>query len=292
MKQTRDGYEFDSWPELMRVATDAPNLAPELGERTSRRIDESGDWAGTKTFEDGVKLAREGWPEGADRIAALRDTLYLHLAEIVQRTEVGHARQGPGHLNLKRYSTGNPAPYRVRRETDEQIEIERQRGVLRLAFNMAASACIDTEVMFRRGAAIAALVDCLERARFRVELDIGAACHVGSERVDVHCRVKNAGDHLEPDLLAFVCAHASAFRRIMFSVWETLPAAKRAACWITEAGNYGYPCASFTRRDCDIVIEAADGRDERWESTESAAQWVRAMLQAQGVALADEDEAS
>ena len=286
MRRHTHGYEFDSWTELMDVAENGADLAPDMG-RASRnpRWD---DWAGA-SWDGAVSMARRGWTEGAERIARQRDALYAHLVEIVNRKEVAYAQQGPGILNMKRYQQGHPAPYQVRRQTTDQIDAERSRGILRIGFNMGASSAVSSEVMFVRGAAIAALVDCLERAKFRVELDVADAAsgNEGRRLYTTYTRIKNAEDHLEPDLLAFICAHSAALRRISFSVWETADPSIRRAFSFCDEGHYGTPARAFDGREYDIVLEQAHSGDERWHSEETAAAWVRGMLAAQGIEVAE-----
>ena len=45
-------------------------------------------WAGCSTLAEAVDLARQGWPEGWQRMKVLRDAIFAKMASRIHRNEV------------------------------------------------------------------------------------------------------------------------------------------------------------------------------------------------------------
>jgi hypothetical protein len=92
-----------------------------------------------------------------------------------------------------------------------------------------------------KGAMVLALVDKLEAAGIRVQLDVMLICSAIGRNDTWHISVaaKGANERLQIDSLAFLLAHPSSFRRVMFSYMETHAEALRFGAG--GFGGYGYP---------------------------------------------------
>jgi hypothetical protein len=278
-------HTFANWSEFVEYAARA-TTSPELGQ-ASRRV-ESRTFSETETWAEALDLANKGWTAGAERISELSAMFYNRLALRQYRQEPAFAQCGPGVYNFGRLQAGHPEPYQVWRDSDLVIEAAKSRGILKIGYNCTVSARVSTEVIFNRGAAMATLIDCLERSGFRVEVDLGesvrAKDHLSTWVAIV--RLKDAQAPVEHDLLAFACAHPATTRRIMFGANEQESAAVRQAFGFHEGSIYGYPASAFDKDSSyDVTIEPASAKDDRWLDTASSVKWIAEQLEAQGVQL-------
>lgn len=284
--KSRDGddvyFRFESWAHFVEAAAEP---TPVEG-AASRRREDGGNWSGARTYEDADRLARTGWHEGAERIAPMVATLTEMVRPKRRKLEYASSPVGPGSLSMGRYLMGHPKPYDRRRESSEFEDVAAPRGVLRIVVNMTSSSSVSAEQYFAKGAAACALVDCLETDGFRVELVL----YMGSKvikGVHVYVTIKQADQHLEPDLVAFALANPAAYRRLGFSMWEKAPGDIRANCRISRNGGYG---RCNDRRDGeDIYIPAAStipGTAYGFDP-ERVGEWVREQLLRQGVEIED-----
>src|SRR2546421_8400924 len=147
------------------------------------------DWAGTPDFASALALARQGWESGAKRIGEISARIGDSIAPRTYREELDYSPVGPGTLDLDRYQMGHPESYQVWVDTEDTVESN--RGFLHLVVNLSASAGIDAEVMFTKGAAVCALVDCLERDGYRCEIDVYGRGSRGDSSVESRFRLKN-----------------------------------------------------------------------------------------------------
>lgn len=288
MSTTIHSERFASWSAYVDRAVSGETSFP-AADRSSRRHDWGGSWAGTETFAEAVDLARRGWREGAELIAPMFAALTAKVESKILVQTPAYAPVGPGTLDMGRYLMGHPAPYMVWEDSYESDDSPSGR-IVHIVLNMTTSANIDKRVMFRKGAAVAALVDVLERAGRRVELD-AAICEsrqgMGA-RASVTVRLKGASDALEIEQLAFTCAHAAAFRRIGFGVMECWPDDVRARLGVYHGGNYGTPTELPEAERGDIYIgRSYDGGTRQWATEDAAAAWVVAQLAVQGVEVTD-----
>jgi hypothetical protein len=109
----------------------------------------------------------------------------------------------------------------------------------------------------------------------------GTQVENGSRIIDTVI-LKQAGQLIDLDRLAFSCVHPAAFRRLWFASAESRRSNMRQACEITRFGGYGRP-ADFAYPGADIYVKAMCWGEGRWDSAESAEQWLIESLKEQGV---------
>lgn len=251
------------------------------GTRGSSHEHESGrGWRDTATFEDAVKLARNGWPQGAERLADLTARLEGRLQNRAAVKLPGYSVVGPGVLDMGRYLMGHPEPYMVWVDSDETQDINPDR-VLRILCNGTANGGAGSEVIWNRGAAAAVIADLAESQGVRVEIELVFANQSwNGSHSKFYVPLKRAQDHVPAELLAFALAHPSSLRRLMFGVWETLSPAERTALDIGR----GYGNALDVDPDGAIYMPAISfGGDANFHSAESTAAWIVRTLKTHGI---------
>lgn len=272
---------FDSWGAYVDTA------ARDEIERMGRSSRDHGDpsFLGTETFEDALKLARDGWKDGAEQLSELAARLEGRLGNVSTVKQPGYSIVGPGVLDMGRYLMGHPEPYMVFRDSEELTDVNPDR-VLKVIVCAGANANLsDTEIWWR-GAAAIAITDLVESGGARVELELAreSAGRYGANGAARHVRrvmVKRAQDHVAPEILAFALAHPSSHRRIDWGVRETLASNVRLAMGSWPAGGYG--------RSQDLAIADRDGalyvpyHAPEFRSAEGTAAWVVRALKEHGI---------
>ena len=136
---------------------------------------------------------------------------------------------------------------------------------------------MSADTFFARGAAAVTLIEALERAGFRVQVDMISLAQrdrMGSQKVRIACRLKDAGEVVQLDKLAFCLAHPALHRKLNFAL------RLKHAGWI--GGSIDVP---LDQRG-DIYIDAADSSVQAaWMDPGAAREWVLAQLARQGVGM-------
>lgn len=249
---------FDSWGESISRAEMA-ETGP-LG-RDSRMICKNGTNPygidmGTDTFEAAVKLARDGWTDGADRLAELTARLTGRLSNVSSVKRIGFDVMGPGVLDAGRYAIGHPENMMVWQTTEELTGANPDR-VLRLVVCCSTFASTSADTMYWRGAAGIAIADLAESSGVRVEIEMVRANEDNRDVINARwTMLKRAQDHIDPAILAFALCHPSAHRRIDWGIRETLPVTLRNRYGYHSGSSYGHPCEipeSMRKGECIYV---------------------------------------
>lgn len=208
----------------------APRIWPEKASSHERRSEQ---WDLNAGWDGALRLAREGWSEGARRVE-------FEAAQVTQIGDRPHiAFDVAGEFpDVARFCAGEPL-HMVRHKRD-------RKPVVHLLVNVCCSASISAKSFAAYGGAVAALVDQLENSDHRVELDVVAAnAHSGRGRSLCGWKVKQASDPVDMAAIAFSIAHPAAFRRLVFAMWERLG---------RELFTYGYgSVTNLTREDAEVL---------------------------------------
>lgn len=217
MKAYRKHYA--SLPALQRYIDATPRL---WSYRESVNASPSARWDLHTNYEGALKLARDGWQEGARRLASG----LASLPAIQTMPETAYAMAG--YLpEVGRYCAGMP---------DNMITWNEDQGakpVITLGVAISANCGTDANAMSNYGLAIARYTDELEARGYRVEISAAMVCHIDGTRVVHSWTVKEAGDAMNLADVAFSIGHPAAFRRLCFALIERTP--------VRECGSYGYP---------------------------------------------------
>lgn len=246
-----------------------------------------GDWHGTRNWRDAVKLAVNGWEEGALLAEKFSSQFLDVVASLLKIDDYFYDVNGQD-FDLDRVLIGEPECWLQ----TEQIEVKAPANhTLRVAVNIGASAMVPASVLVRKGAATIALVRLLEKTRRSVEIVAFSNAQremfdfnkpvMGSEFCNVSVTLKNAGEDVDLSKLAFGLAHPSMLRRLMFAV--------RERTWVNLPSNYGFS-TDYLKPECDIYVGASSAFNAAFETEEGAEQWILAELTKQGVELKGEGQ--
>lgn len=256
--------------------------------RQSRTNNATQHWDYESGFKGAVELARTGWALGRERVEEqamrFRDDVVRDHAETFARPATVRAFAGP-MVNVGRYIAGVPDAMLTRKRT------EMESPVVDILCNVAASGSIGAETYFTRGAAVAALADLLELTGRRVRVRTIMATENTGRRmiknsINIYTTIKNPGDPLQLDALAFTLAHPAFMRRLGFSIMEQAPKKVRAAIGIGDCG-YGYGTPTNVDNTADIYMPCILSSED-W-SERRANEWVREQLVMLGVLKSEEE---
>ena len=170
--------------------------------------------------------------------------------------------------------SGRPDCFAARARSN-QVKDLRSRKVLRMVVNVGARASVSPDTFFARGAAALTLVEALERAGFRVVVEmVSVATDGAGKQVRLACRLKEAGEVVQLDKLAFCLAHPALHRKPVFAL------RKKHAGWV--GGSIDVPI----EQRGDLYIDCADSSASQvWRDPAKAQAWVLAQLAAQGIRM-------
>jgi hypothetical protein len=280
--QTKSNYriEFDDWSEMLNFVRDSKPTSIYNESRDNeawRNKWVCGDFEGG-SFDGSLKLAREGWEFGAEKIQRLG---LAHFEMLANKIEQFDPVQDTCGLYFDVGLVVQHIP-----ECWQRIEITKIDGignkVIRINFNASVSAGISSDVMFARGAAVFALVELLELAGIRVELSCDMFCTknvMNANQVNVCVLVKPADQPIDAARLAYALAHGGMLRRLGFACYETGPKN-------FQSSGYGMPTDSeVSKANADIYVGRGMLGEPKWESLESARAWILREIKNQGISI-------
>lgn len=194
---------------------DLPALIAE-GERMTEGHDAGRvSFRGTETWEQAVKLYRDGWLPGADSIAAALDT--VQLPEVTERRIAWRQDVTGGRANIGAILAGDP------RGCWRPI-MSTSRPIVRIATTGCPSCNVPTESILAYGAAVVALCDRFNGAGFGTEVVMVEANSVGKlstgRRFVIACTLRRSEQPFDLSSFAFAVAHPSMFRRFLFAAGQ------------------------------------------------------------------------
>lgn len=204
----------DSMDEVQAYLRDKPAIWDSAGHGSNNPP--SPEWDLNVGYTGALLLAKDGWPEGTERI---HEALQAIVPSTGREARWGYAQTG-GSVSVGRYLTGHPKCMRNRRK--------KQMGaapVLHICVNTAASCMVKAEQMANYGAAVTGLIDRLENMGRRCHVDVIMVTNLwaGKARCSVGWNVKRASEHVDIGQIAFSIAHPAAFRRLGFAMMERTP---------------------------------------------------------------------
>ena len=257
-------YLFDSLSELGQFIADAPR---KWNTSQSKDIAARQDWDLSAGFEGAVKMAREGWLEGAARAQdALKAFSPVTPAPETITDFYGH------RPHVARFCAGAP---------DSMIRHARppREGfgkVLTLIVPVNANGMISAQCMANFGLGVAQYVSQLELDRVRVEV-IGLTTTLlrGGYRESFAWRIKGADQPLDLAVLAFAIGHPAMCRRLDFALCE------RAAG--PETSGYGQSVDGKLEDviNCPVnayVLNGMNSADKYAETPEQALEHISAEI--------------
>lgn len=275
--------KFPSWYDFVMQAKDRQSTLPKADQLSRERG--STNYFGTETFEEAVKLALGGWPEGVEKAKKLSGVVFERTTSLVKHPVFEQSEDFGIMFDVATYVQGDPEYWVQMHDVVE--EAAHGVRILRLVYNVATTAGISADTIIARGATVAALVNLLEVGGYNVEVEVVDTAAYLDWRMEVQVAVKAADQYLDLNTLAFAMAHPAMLRRLSFSVQEGFP--KDALKGLRIGETYGEPCPAINQGD--LYISEASAKEMRWQDPDATQDWVLRQLRAQGV-VAEEEEAA
>lgn len=287
MKATNDGASrrvvFEDVFEMLKLAGSPASMS----DKHRSSIIGSPEFTGTQDMAEAVNLGRTGWDGGTETIKRFKTTI-----EDLMRGQIPipsrRYRMYGKKIDMGRFMSGQPDAFVQKYDRGIRRESFAPK-ILRVVVNITASGAISPETILRRGAALVVLVDTLERRRIRCSIDLVSCVATrlnGGNTLEYVVNVKRDSEFLSLDKLAYFTGHASALRRVMFSVAEHENDAVRRHFGIgTDMGGYGIPGEATERGDIYLprMLSTAD-----WSEGLTIA-WLTKTMREQGIVLQAEE---
>lgn len=205
--------EFDSISQLIKELSKRENNEVMKNRTSSEDRDE--DFAGTKSYEEAVKFALEGYTKPLD--ALKRGT--------IEAERKGTAPRRCKVVNdIVGYTPNVPAaviglPQSMIRSDNEP----KKSKVVEILYSPDANCMVSEKTIEKAGIAVLSLINNLEKSGYRVALKIGffvADCD-SKERAIATVKVKDWRQPIDLKKIAFPICNASMLRRIGFKWLET-----------------------------------------------------------------------
>lgn len=275
------GYEtylrrYNSWTEWVDKAESGSD--PKGSSQTS-----DDHWAGA-SFKEAVTLGRTGWREARNKVNAILDPIREHLAEVLDFTFVRELDMVGFEPNIDMYLSGE-----LECMYDDMPVLAPHKGkAMTLIVDSCITGSVPSEEVFKRGAAIIALVETMTLCGFELEVwgDISVESRTDRKRWTALIRLHRAGDPLDMDQLCFSIGHPAQLRRLCFAHMEAeTPKIRKQFGFGTHYGSsYGSPCGIHdTAELVDASFTVSWGNRQNQNMVDNPVQWVLDQLEVQGV---------
>ena len=276
-------HKFESVPEFVAACTKRAKSSAASHNRSS-------GFTGTKSFDEAVKLASDGWSDVRPQVDAILEPLREKLAEVLDVTvERWHDIIG-SDPDIDRFVAGE---FECMWD-DIHIPTPTNGKVFTLLLSNAVNCNVSTETILKRGAALAAMVEAFTIMGCELEIwvetssrdfgggwygDDGREREVFSTLVCVH----KAGDNLDVNNVMFPLGHPSWLRRLWFGFAEGATQAQIEHFGFIH-GGYGQAFDEPTLdREVGASIVLAMGANQNWAQGEDTVAWILNQLKMQGV---------
>lgn len=276
--------DFVNWGEYLEALENRKNNHG--GTPASRNENKyyNSAWSGTDTWKEAFNLAKNGYPDLANKINPLSVKLFNKISRYILRPETVYHTEGYV-LDVGRWIDGEPEHWLVREETENEMLGQK---IAHIIYNGTVSCGIPRDVMEAKGATICSLIKALDYANIRCDLTLVYVNKSGPTLCTV--KLKTAAQDLDMDLVSFAIGHVASFRRVQFGLWETWPTEILRTMGVWPDRGYGY-VDELTNKDyssMDLYIGGSEYGNPNWTDTNSAIAWVKQQLIKFGVVLQEE----
>ncbi len=181
--------------------------------------DRRGGWHGTEDMPSALKLAQNGWKEGAEQLDDMCSRIKSSRPMGLRNIQYGIAGVTP---SVPRAVAGNILNMRL----PDRAHVKK-RPIITLIYNMGANCGVPPQQLTNRAAAVAALIDSVEAAGYSCEVYASALTKTSRWETDktftgaTMVRLKEASQPVDVIRMAFGLGHAAMFRRMVFADWGT-----------------------------------------------------------------------
>ena len=227
-------YEFDSMSDYIKTITTNEN--PKCTGGHSDRTYDS-EWYGTRTFDEAIKLATEGWTECTERLNKNYNVAVKQEADKYFKTflsQAGYQAIVPLWLN------GCP-----NNMMNRKMEVKKQK-VLTIVKSVGFRADASAKQIEEESLKTLILVNMLEKKGYRVNLYTLNGFRICWGRpYFVRVKIKAANERLNISKLAFPLVHPSMLRRLNFKFREVF-------CGSDMGGSL------YTKSECEKAIRKGE----------------------------------
>jgi hypothetical protein len=263
--------DFDNVTDMLRYAAQKPGDHVS-GSGGSRTTDRDHDWDYKTGWRGALVLARNGWPEGVERVQAARELVKLPeaITTLVDKPVPVFCEEGD-EVAVDRFLDGESDHWL----TFPMQQVTGQGRVAKIRVNITASAAVPASLLEKKGAAVCMLVDALENAGIRCEIISEICAEASRHQILTTFRLKELSEALDMDRVAYWLAHPAAFRRIGFGLIERICPKEH---WGHFSCGYGRPADHTAEQEDEIYFPCsmyANDVDEAIErSMQKAREWV------------------
>ena len=228
--------EYDSLNEFYRYICDTPfNEAFRWVRHSS--VTGSRNWTETESFEEAVKLFKEGWSDMATKLVQKLKVIEKETQPAMKSKQTtgvaGYQAIVPLYLN------GIPANMVTKKMIPIKQKVITLTKSIDYAGGVSANRIIDESIKAMQ------VVKKLEAQGYRCNLNIALGTFEKNGRFVVKVRIKSANEKLNVSKLAFPLVHPSMLRRLFFRWVEVYPE-------ITKdfVKGYGRPSKTYELKEC------------------------------------------
>ena len=205
---------------LQQCAAWAGDTSEKRWSRNASRTesDERTEFAGTRSFDEALSLVNHGWVEGRSKLVKGVESLALKKDLATMPAFIYDVAGARPEVPLA--VAGDPCCM-----WDANPLQDAKAPVLRFIVSSSASCYWNSDALIRWGTSILSVIDSLEaNGRCTVELSVAKSTidWESKRRLEFITKVKNAGSHIDFDVMAFAIAHPSMLRRIGFACSERI----------------------------------------------------------------------
>jgi hypothetical protein len=198
----------DAWNTFVDYAAAPPPAGCEAG-RTHPT-----EWNGGTTFDEAIEMGHRGWAEAAPDADRLAQGITRQVLADRESIEWTFPRDVTGDtVDIGAYLSGVPECF----ITPMPVTTAAPARVVRLVIATGALSTVTADAMRNRGIAVVALIECIRRAGYSVELWAWAAATLHSGRQSHAVLVQGADQPVNTGRIMFAFAHPSMHRRLMFA---------------------------------------------------------------------------
>ena len=208
------------------------------------------DWDLNLGARRAATMLSTGWPEGLEQLK--NAAIGFDGDDLDGGTSVYYDEQGY-MPNSQIAMSGDPACFMAFESAPQSVP------VIRLALSFSAACSVKAQDFVTRGAAYLTLINALEQGGARVEVWLvgsSQSMEDGRDNIDFGIKLKDAGDQLNLNGLAFTTAHPAFLRRHGFAAIEKQVTEDKGG---TFCDGYGKP--AVTAEDLEKSCNRVFGKD-------------------------------
>lgn len=209
--------EFPSIYTMLERLKSRPNNKGMKGNDSSRRVENSGSWQGTKTYEEAEVLITEGYTEILDKIKLGINKASKNVLKDSPKSRVIASVDG-STPNIPNYLLGLPNTMNKRQMCPQKIK------TIRIIYCPDSNAGTEGSSFIEAGIAMLSAIRIIEKSGIFIKLDVSVYLGCAGNTTCVGMvKMKDYKDRLDIQKLCFPVANPAFLRRFGFKFIETIP---------------------------------------------------------------------